>query len=53
MTTFLLATVLVFAAAGMLGVGVILGRERPLKGSCHSTSGERGSCDVCQCSDDR
>jgi len=52
-TTFLLAIVIVLAAMAMLGVGVILGRKRPLKGSCHGTPGEAGRCDVCQCSDDR
>jgi hypothetical protein len=45
-TTVLLTTVLVLASMAMLGIGVILGRGKPLKGSCRSV-GE--GCDDCRC----
>ncbi|MDP7112839.1 MAG: hypothetical protein QGH45_12795 [Myxococcota bacterium] len=46
MTTFLLATVLVLTAMAMLGIGVLLGRDRPLRGSCQSIG---DGCDDCRC----
>lgn len=48
MTTFLLTTILVSVAAAMLGIGAILGRDKPLKGSCRGVADGDG-CDACRC----
>ncbi len=52
MTTFLLALATVGGAMALLSVGVMLGRGRPLKGSCGSIGQETAagdSCDGCSC----
>lgn len=48
--TVLLAIVGFAVLMTFIGIGVLLGKRTPLKGSCSSVDGgEQGACDACTC----